>query len=175
MKPFRLAIRQLKRQWYPYAAVHIRGGDGLYHSENWSELFPKMLNTTKQQILDYHQENKSNSKGTDATHHYSLVVVSDVKDLRIRNGSVFDVWERNERHLIETLRVEHKIALQVEVSASFEAYVQALKNVTGSKETDVYFDQLVAACADIAFVGSNVHSTFQERIRTMRAQPSSPC
>jgi hypothetical protein len=219
--PFRMTVRNLRQQrWrYPYSSIHIRGGDGPYKHlrggdgpykhQNWTKLFPAVLRQMEQHIVEFHRNNNSNNntvllptKHTEASlsnsisvstsHHYALLILSDLPGLRGRRprDKVFQIWKREEEAVAESLLSDHGITLHIIVPTTSSAgtgtsddhyyadRVNHLQAVTGSTEAGVYLDQLIVACADISFVGSSteIGSTFQERIHLMRNQSSSsPC
>ena len=183
--PFVQAVRQLHTEIFqnrPYASIHIRGGDAGFRKQNWTAVFPVMMNATKTQILEYHHQHQhldDASTKVDGISTYGLLVVTDIKGVRMRDmqDSVFQLWRAHELEMVQSLWDEHQINMEVASGSNYsESILSTLKNATWSFEAGVYLDQLMAVCANISFVASlERSSTFQQRIRQTREQSLRPC
>ena len=196
--PIRNAWRKFVESWDKggnrgkYASIHIRGYDGPFKKENWTMVIPNMLETTHQNTLDYLSNSRHhyNAAGNNNDHHdtnhndkYNLTLVV-VSDLPLWNkekaGPIYPIWKTEIRKFSKMFQKQYSNINFKVVTGGNDVYDNITKTLGttlgGSYEVGVYFDQLLAACADISFVGSNVNtSSFQTRIQSMRTQASSPC
>jgi hypothetical protein len=166
----RSAARRVMERLGPYAAIHLRGGDGHFARQNLTKLMVEILDHIGAQIKKYHHYQQSNaSPGSNRTYTYRLLVITDLSDLKKMSN-----WRQSSSKLKSRLEQIQNVKLDFIYSSFYERVTKELTSQLGIPDVDICMDQQLAACASIGFTGAlSGSSTFSRRIRQMRESKSS--
>ena len=167
--PIRSAARQVMKRLGPYAAIHLRGGDGIFKRRNLTEVMVETLDQIGAQIEDYHHSQQDDSSPrSNQTNTYRLLVITDLSDLEERSN-----WKSSCLTLQSRLKQTQNLTLDFVYSSFYKRVTEELSSQLQNPDVDICMDQQLATCAPIGFTGYRGSSSFSRRITQMRKSHSS--